>query len=74
MLEDENYPHFTDEETKAQRGAMTCSNGMQLEVVESSLESMLFGLPIVLLPLCLPSRSLCRVLVSLWAPRVDLLR
>lgn len=53
---------------------MTYGNGTQLEVVGSSLESMPVGLPTVFLPLCLPSRSLHRVLVGVWSPRVDLLR
>lgn len=53
--------HFTDEETEAQRGTVTCPNVTQLEVVEPRLESWLVGLqrptflPLVLL---LPSQSL----------------
>ena len=35
MLEDENYPHFTDEETEAQRGALTCPNVTQPVVAPS---------------------------------------
>ena len=45
VLEDENWTHFADEETEAQRGAMTRPNVSQLEVVEPSWESRLFGRP-----------------------------
>ena len=73
MLEDENYPHFTDEETEAQRGTMTCLNITRLEEVEPRLESQLVDLPrpiFLALVFRLPSQSLQVVLGGSWAPRV----
>lgn len=32
MLQDKNYPHFTVEQTEAQRGALTCPDVTQLGV------------------------------------------